>query len=134
MPVKLETKAIRTIATFEKITKVHPKDCIITEENVFFLVNPDKIGFAIGKKGVVIKEVSRVLGKPAKIFGYYDNAKDLVKNVAPTIKTIETNNGSMIVSLPTKDKVALIGKNGNNIKAIKTILDRHFQIKNLRVR
>ena len=134
MPVKLETKAIRTIATFEKITRVHPKDCLITEENIYFLVDPDKIGFAIGRKGSVIKEVSRILGKPVKIFGYYNDPKELVRGVAPSIKSIETNNGSMVVSLPAKDKIALIGKNGNNIKAIKAILDRHFNIKRLRVR
>ena len=134
MPVKLETHAIRTIATFEKITKVHPKDCLITEEQVYFLVNPEKIGFAIGKGGSTIKEVRRVLGKCVRVLVYYYDPKELLRNVAPSIKNIETSNGSLIVSLPAKDKVALIGKNGNNIKALKTILDRHFKIKNLRVR
>ena len=134
MPVKLETDAIRTMATFEKITKVHPKDCIITEEQIYFLVEPEKMGFVIGRGGSVIKEVSRILGKPVKVFGYYNDPKELIRNVAPTVKTIETNNGSMIVSLPAGDKVALIGKNGNNIKALKAILDRHFHIKNLRVK
>lgn len=134
MAVKLETNDIRTIAAFEKITKVHPRDCLITDEYVYFLVEPDKIGFAIGRGGSVIKEVKRVLGKPVKIFGYYRDPKELIMSIAPTTKTIENNNGSMMISLPANDKVALIGKNGNNIKAIKTILDRHFKIKNLRVR
>jgi N utilization substance protein A len=134
MSVKLETHDIRTIAAFEKITKVHPKDCLITEEQIYFLVDPDKVGFAIGRGGAVIKEVIRVLGKPVKVLGYYNDPKEMIKSIAPGVKSIETVNGSMIISLPAKDKIALIGKNGNNIKAIKTILDRHFDIKNLRVR
>ena len=134
MPVKLETKAIRMIATFEKMTRVHPRDCIITEEQIYFVIDPDKMGFAIGKGGAVIKEVRRVFGKPVKLFGYYEEPKELIKSIVPSVKSIEMNNGSMVVSIPGSDKVALIGKNGNNIKAIKTILDRHFHIKNLRVR
>lgn len=134
MTVKLETQAIRTMATFEKITRVQPRDCLITEDQIYFLVNPDKIGFAIGRGGSVIKEVRRVFGKHIKLFGFYNDPKELMKGIAPSIKNIETNNGSLIITMPQKDKVALIGKNGNNIKAIKTILNRHFQIKNLRVR
>ena len=128
MSVKLETKDIRTIAAFEKITKVHPKDCLITEEQIYFLVDPDKIGFAIGRGGIVIKEVRRVLGKPVKLFGYHDNAEEFIKGIAPSIKTIEKSNDTISVSLPVKDKVVLIGK------AVKTMLERHFQIKNFRVR
>ena len=134
MAVKLETKDIRTIVTFEKITKVHPKDCIITEEQICFLVSPEKVGFVIGKGGSVIKKLRRVFGKQIKVFGYFDDPKEFIKNIAPSIKSIETNNGAMIVSLPASDKVALIGKNGNNIKAIKAILYRHFNIRNLRLR
>ncbi len=134
MAVKLETEAIRTMVTFEKITKVHPKDCIITEDMICFLVNPEKMGFAIGKGGSTIKEVSKILGKPVKLFGYYHDPREFIKRVAPSAKSIEMNNGSVTISLPASDKVALIGKNGNNIKALKTIISRHFHIKNVRVR
>jgi N utilization substance protein A len=134
MSVKLETKDIRTMATFEKITRVHPKDCIITEDHVYFLVEPEKIGFAIGKGGSVIKEVRKVLGKPVKLFGYHDSPEEFIRGVAPNVKTFEKKNDVISVSLPTKDKVVLIGRNGNNIKAVKTMLERHFQIKNFRVR
>lgn len=129
MTVKLGTQSIRTIAVFEKITKVHARDCLITENCVYFLVNPDKIGLAIGKNGLVIKNVRRVLGRNVKIFGYSDNPETMVRNIIPNIKRIELNGDSINVSVPMEDKVNVIGRGGSNINAIREILKRHFSIK-----
>ena len=68
MSIKLETDAIRTIALFESMTKVHAKDCLITDSCIYFLVEQSKIGLAIGKSGMVIKNVKRALNKNVKIF------------------------------------------------------------------
>jgi N utilization substance protein A len=134
MAVKLGIDSIRIIALFEKMTNVHAKDCLITDDCVYFLVDPDKIGLAIGKNGSVIKEVRNSLGRQIKLFGYYDNPEDMIKNMVPNIKSMNMNNGSMVISIPPEDKVAVIGKNGRNIKAIKEIMMRHFSIKYLKLR
>ena len=134
MPVKLETQSIRTIAAFEKLTEVHAKDCLITEDCIYFIVDPENVGLVIGKNGAVIKELRRVFGKMVKILGYYDNPEAFVKNTFPTAKSIEVNGGGITVTLPDEDKIAAIGKSGRNIKAIREILSRHFAVKNLRVK
>ncbi len=129
MTVKLGTESIRIIAAFEKITRVHARDCIVMENCVYFLVDPDKIGLAIGKNGLVIKEVRRILGKNVKIFGYSNDLETMVKNIIPNIKKIELNGDIVNVSVPIEDKVNVIGKSGSNINAIREILKRHFSIK-----
>lgn len=134
MSVKLGIDSIRTIALFEKLTNVHAKDCLITEDCVYFLVDPEKIGLAIGKNGAVIKEVRKSLGRQVKIFGYSDKPEEMIKNLIPNIKTMTFNNGSMVISIPSDDKVSVIGKNGRNIKAIKEIMRRHFSIKYVKLR
>ena len=134
MSVKLGIDSIRTIALFEKVTNVHAKDCLITEDCVYFLVDPEKIGLAIGKNGAVIKEVRKSLGRQVKIFGYSDKPEEMIKNLIPNIKTMTLNNGSMVISVPSDDKVSVIGKNGRNIKAIKEIMRRHFSIKYVKLR
>ena len=134
MAVKLGIDSIRTIALFEKVTNVHAKDCLITEDCVYFLVDPEKIGLAIGKNGAVIKEVRKSLGRQVKIFGYSDKPEEMIKNLIPNIKTMTFNNGSMVISIPSDDKVSVIGKNGRNIKAIKEIMKRHFSIKYVKLR
>jgi N utilization substance protein A len=134
MAVKLGIESIRTIALFEKITNVHARDCLITEDCVYFLVDPGKIGLAIGKNGSVIREVRKILGRQVKLFGYYNKPEDMIKNMVPNIKNMTFNDGNMIISIPSQDKVTVIGKNGRNIKAIKEIMKRHFSINYLKLR
>lgn len=134
MAVKLGIESIRIIALFEKITNVHARDCLITEDCVYFLVDPEKIGLAIGKNGAVIKDVRKILGRQVKLFGYYDKPEEMIKNMVPNIKNMSFNDGKMIISIPPQDKVAVIGKNGRNIKAIKEIMKRHFSINYLKLR
>jgi N utilization substance protein A len=134
MPVKLETNAIRTIAAFEKITKVHARDCMITDDYVYFVVDSEKMGLAVGKNGVTIKEVSKILGKPVKLFGYKDTPEEFIKNAITGVKSINISNGSVLLTVEPKIKVMVIGRNGGNIKAIKELLRRHFSIENIRLR
>ncbi|MBI4175830.1 MAG: NusA-like transcription termination signal-binding factor [Candidatus Aenigmarchaeota archaeon] len=134
MGVKLETQTIRIIALFEKMTKVHARDCIEMDNCVYFLVDPAKVGLAIGRNGEVIKGVRNILGKTVKVFGYYSTPEDMIKNLIPGIKNIEFSNGSMTVSVPLKDRTSVVGRNGANIRAIKEIMNRHFSIKNFKLR
>lgn len=134
MTVKLSTDIIRNIAAFEKITKVHPRDCLVMDDCIYFIVEQGKMGLAIGKNGEVIKEVRKVFGKPVKLFGYKDKPEDFLKNMIPSIKTYEMSGDSITITVPNTDRMAVIGKNGRNIKVIKEIMKRHFAVKNLKLR
>ncbi len=134
MTVKLGTTTIRTIAAFEHVTNVHAKDCVITENCVYFLVDSSKIGMAIGKNGSVVKELRKRLGKYVKVFGYSDNPETLIRNMIPNIKNIEMSNGIITITIPSHEKLLVIGKNGNNIKALNEIVSRHCSAKRVRVK
>lgn len=134
MSVKLETDTIRTIAAFEKMTRVHARDCLVIEDSIYFLVDPAKIGAAIGKNGSNIKEVSRAFGKNVRLFAYHDKPGEMLKAMVPTAKSVELGKENATVTVPNQDRVSVIGKNGRNIKAIKEIMDRHFSIKSVRLR
>ena len=134
MAVKFETRSIRTLAYFEKKTKVHARDCIITDECIYFLVEPERVGMAIGKNGAIIKDVRRAFGKNVKVLGYYPDPEDMLKSLMPSIKSIDMSNSSITVTIPREDRVAAIGRNGANIKIAREIMNRHFSVKNLRLR
>ena len=119
MSIKLATQNIRDIAVFERITKVHAKDCIRGENCVYFMIEQGKSGLAIGKNGKVAKNVGSVIGKPIKVFEFAPDAESMVKNMIPTAKSVEVNGDSVTVSIPKTDRSVVIGRNGRNIKAIK---------------
>jgi len=134
MEVKLSTENIRAIALFEKVTNVSPKDCIIMNNSIYFLVKSDSVGMAIGKNGDNIKHLRRISGKNIKIFPYSDNIGEFLKNVIPGLKTIDNDGESVIVSVNKQDKITVIGKNGDNINAIRELLKRHFGVQNFKLR
>lgn len=133
MSMKLETETIRIIAAFEKITRVHPKDCLVGDNNIYFLVDSGKVGMAIGRNGSVIKEARKVFGKPIRLFAYSDNPEEMISSIVPT-KSIESQDGTMVVSIQPKDRSQIIGRNGETIKAVREILKRHFNISELKLR
>jgi N utilization substance protein A len=134
MTVKLETQSIRMLAFFEKKTKVHARDCIVTDECVYFLVEPDRIGMAIGKGGAVIKDVRKALCKNVKVFGYYPEPEAMLRSLIPGVKSVEMSDGNALVTIPKDDRTAAIGRGGSNIRIAKEIMNRHFAVKSLRLR
>lgn len=134
MTVKISTDSFRVIAAFERLTKVQPRDCIITDECVYFLVDSDKIGLAIGKDGIVIKKVGSVLARPVKLFEYSEDAATMLKKIMPAADNIEIANKIAKFSLQAKDRPAMLGRGGKNIKIMKEFLNRHFGIEEVKIR
>ena len=134
MEVKLTTEHIRTIALFEKVTRVNPKDCIITDSSIYFLVESENMGMAIGKNGINIKELRRITEKHIKIFPYSDDVEEFIRKTVPNVKTFENENGNIKVSVSQEDKLTVIGKGGDNINAIREILKRYFNIQSFKLR
>lgn len=135
MTVKLCTNSIRTMAMFENITNVQPRDCIINDEEVYFVVDHEMMGKAIGKNGANMKSLRRVLGnKHVKIFAYNSDLEATLKSMVPNISKIEIKGDSVTISVPRNEKVAVIGRNGRNINAIREILKRRFAVKEFKLR
>jgi N utilization substance protein A len=132
--IKLDTEKIRAMATFEKVTKVPVKDCIILEDCAYFLVQEGKMGLAIGKNGSGIRDVKGILGRHVKVFEYSDRPEQMIKNFIPEANSIEVNGGVASAAVPLEARSSVIGRNGNNIKTIRGFLERNFDIKNFRLR
>src|SRR3989344_3239804 len=134
MTIKLTTEDFRAISTFENITRVYPKDCLITDDTIYFLIEGKKMSLAIGKGGSTIKEVGKHLGKPVKLFEYSEDPQTFIKNMIPTAGEVKIENGNVDISVPSKERSAVIGREGKNIKAIKEFAIRHLGVTNLRLK
>ncbi len=134
MTVKLATEAIRTIALFEKVTKVHAKDCLITNNSIYFLVDESKVGLAVGKNGSQVRELRRMFRKQIRLFGYSEDPETLIRNMIPGLKNIRLGNGSAVVSVDPRERLPVIGKSGENINAVRELLKRHCSIVSLKLK
>lgn len=127
-----DNNTIKVINAFENITGTEVRDCICSEI-IYFLVNPGKIAMTIGKNGQNIKTAERILGRSIKVFEWSENSKEFIKNMILKAKKIELKDERAIVTIGQKDRGAIIGRNGNNIKAIRKLLSRNSNIKELKI-
>lgn len=116
--IKLTTEELRYMSLFQQETNVTARDCIIDNENnrIIFLVDPDKMGMAIGKDGVNVKRLEKRIGKSVELVAYSENLEDLVKNLmAPArVKGIRVVQGqdkkTIYITVEPSDKGLAIGK------------------------
>ncbi len=134
MTIKLTTEHIRLVGTFERVIGVHVRDCLLGEDTVYFLIEPGRMGMAIGRNGSKIKNVSLALGKKVKVFEYADTLEKLVRNLIPSATSVDIGSDVVTVSVPVSERSAVIGKGGSNIKMVRQFLNRHFNVKNLRLK
>ena len=134
-----DTEMIRNINMFESITDVQARDCIINEDEAYFIVPEGKAGMAIGKGGKVVQKVQDKLGKNVKIYEYSDNLGKFINNLIPTdlrgVNIEETEDGKEVeIVVPSESKGRVVGKNGEKIDSLRQILSRTHQVTELTVK
>jgi N utilization substance protein A len=140
--IKLASDEIRYITLFETLTGAQIRDCIIDDDNsrIIFIVNPGYAGIAIGKNGINIKRIKKVIGKNIEIVEYADSIEQFIKNALyparvklVKVSTLPDNKKTVSITVDPVDKGFAIGKDGKNIQKIKLILKRYFDISNVMV-
>jgi len=134
-----DTEMIRTLNMFESITDVEARDCMMKEDEAYFIVPEGKAGMAIGKGGKVVKKVQNQLGKNVKIFEYKDNLGAFVNNLVPVdIRSLDIEDdedGKRVeIKVSNDNKGRLVGKDGENIESIREILARTHNVDEVTVR
>jgi N utilization substance protein A len=137
--ITLNGDSLRAISAFEKVTKTVVRDCIDTPDKLVFIVAPGQIGAAIGKKGENVRRLHDMFKKNLDVIEYSDNPEKFVRNIFHNykIKGVEIEKrGSKIhatVSVESKDKGKIIGKDGKNLKLARDILSRHTDIESVSI-
>jgi len=135
--IKLTAEEMRYIALFQDLTRASVKDCIIdeNENRIIFLVKPGDMGLAIGRNGINIKRLKRLLGRNVEVVEWADNIEQLAKNaLAPArvlnVKVLTAPSGKkkVLVTVDPQDKGVAIGKAGRNVARARMILKRYFEI------
>jgi len=122
---------------FESITGAGLKDCFIQNEKIIFIVKEGEIARALGKRGMNIKKLEKLLNKKIKIIEFSTDILKFVKNVVHPlqIKEIHEKEGVVAVVPPdTKTRGYLIGHGGTSLRNTESIVKRYYpEIKEIKV-
>ncbi len=133
-----DTEMIRTLNMFESLTDVEARDCLITEEEAYFVVPEGKAGMAIGKGGKIVQKVQNQLGKTVKIYEYNDNIGAFINNIVPgDIRGVDIDDTGekkkVTINVPNKNKGKVLGREGERIQSIRNILKRTHNVDEVKV-
>jgi len=131
---------MRYISLFESITGASARDCVYDSQlnRLIFLVRPGEVGLAVGRNGIKVKQLRKLLGKNIEVVEYAETPEKLITNsLFPAkirnIRITKTNDGRKIaiVLVDPSHKGLAIGKDGRNISRARILARRYFDIDNV---
>jgi N utilization substance protein A len=135
--IKITENEMRYMALLENMTGATIVDCIVDdqEDTIIFAVKKGEVGMAVGRGGDKIKRFRRMTNKQVEIFEYIDDPEKFIRNALKPakikeIRLVDRVGGGRIamVSVVSKDKGIAIGRNGQNIKKIRFLAQRYFEL------
>jgi len=133
--IKITQDEMKFIQLLQNMTGATIVDCIIDNDNIIFTVKKGEVGLAVGKGGEKIKRFRSMTNKQVEIYEYMNEAEKFIKNALKPakikdIRIVDRMEGKKIamVTVEPKDKGIAIGKNGDNIKKIRFLAKRYFQL------
>lgn len=133
----INAETLQLFSYFEMLTRVKLKDCIIKDEIVIFIVDPNMLGKAVGKNGITVKKIELKLQKKVRIIEYNPQLERFIKNAVYPAKIKEITENEGIVTVIPEDLLnrgVLIGRNGKNLRNTEEIIKRFFNIQEIKVK
>ncbi len=135
--IKLTTDQMRMMSLFQNVTGATARDCVEDEkqDRVIFVVNEGKMGLAIGKGGVQIKNLQNIVKRNVELVEYSDDPTKFLKNMlnSKLITEIKMNKRAdgttqAIVIVDSKKKGIVVGREGRNAEKARLLAKRYFEI------
>lgn len=128
---------MKFISIFESMTHARLKDCFIQNEKVIFMVQEGDIAKALGRRGINIQKLEKLLNKKIKIIEFSTDILRFVKNIVHPlqVKEIHEKEGVIVIIPPdTKTRGYLIGRGAVNLRNTESIVKRYYpDIKEIKV-
>jgi len=89
---RIDLEELRYLSLFQDLTGAMAYRCIADNEGnrVFYLVNKNDLGKAIGKDGKNVKSLSKILNKNVEIVEYSDKIEEMTKKSFPRNNCIKS--------------------------------------------
>ncbi|MFC1697227.1 NusA-like transcription termination signal-binding factor [Nanoarchaeota archaeon] len=131
-----DIETIKLISLFENITKSKLKDCFSDEKFIYFITQPGMLGKAIGKKAVNVKNLENKLNRKIKIIEFNPTDIQFVRNFIYPLKPKDIKKEGKIVIIEGSDfktKSLLIGRDSQNLKNLKKVVKRYFEVDEIKI-
>jgi N utilization substance protein A len=135
--IKITQDEMQFMQLLQNMTGATVVDCIVNNEenSIIFTVKKGEVGLAVGKGGEKIKRFRNMTNKQVEIYEYMSEPTKFIKNAlkparVKDIRLVDRMEGKKVamVNVDPKDKGIAIGKNGANIKKIRLLANRYFQL------
>jgi len=137
MTIVFDTETIKIINIFETLTQVSVKDCILMDDRIYVLTEEGELK-KLRENGHVLRNLEKTLNKKILIFEYSKDLSLFLKNSIKGMRELKIRNEKekKIVEIVVESsfKSLAIGKDGKNIKALRQILKRNYDVDNLVIR
>ncbi|ADL19584.1 MULTISPECIES: NusA-like transcription termination signal-binding factor [Acidilobus] len=139
---RIGLEELRFISLFQDITGAMVYRAIEDAEGnrIFYLVDKNDIGKAIGKDGRNVKTLSRILNKNVEVVEYSADLESMVRNLFPgvtvlKVDVVDKNDGKVVyVKVKDDEKGKAIGRDGRNVKRARIILTKLFNVDKVVIR
>ena len=133
--VKITENEMKYIQLLQNMTGATIVDCILDGDTIIFTVRKGEVGLAVGRGGEKIKRFRAMTNRQVEIFEYLEDPDKFLRTAlkpakVKDIRLVDRMDGHKIamVNVDPKDKGIAIGKNGENIKKIRFLAQRYFQL------
>lgn len=119
------------INTLENITHAKVKDAFFDKHGTLvFIIQKGDIRKAIGNKGANVRRLAGLIKKRLKLVEYNEDVAKFVANCIHPLKAGISKEDSLIVlgSDDTTVKAKLIGRDKQNLEALKEIVNKYFKV------
>ncbi len=130
--IELTGDDLSIFSNFEAITRVMPSDYLNTESSIIFLVSPESLGKAIGKQASNIKKLTSLFKKRVIVIADSNDVEVFLKNFFGNITIYDIDvrdimgEKAIMLTIDEKDRGIAIGRDGERVKAAKTLLKKKF--------
>ena len=135
--IKLTTDQMRMMSLFQNVTGATARDCVEDEkqDRVIFVVNPGKMGLAIGRGGTHIKSLQNIVKRNVELVEFDEDPTKFLSNLLNSklvseVKINKRADGSKqaIVVVDPRKKGIVVGREGRNAEKARMLAKRYFDI------
>lgn len=136
--IKITGDEMKFIQLLQNMTGATVMDCIVDGDSIIFTVKKGEIGLAVGKGGEKIKRLRAMTNKSVEVYEFIEDPEKFLRGALKPakikeVRIVDRGLGGKVasVSVEAKDKGIAIGRNGENIKKIRFLAKRYFELENV---